>query len=72
MDCDDWAVRSPIIIVRPATPADLGVIIDMIRALAEYENLSEQCAAEAGPLREHLGRRVRSARTWQIPMLQNS
>jgi GNAT superfamily N-acetyltransferase len=47
-------VRSPIIIVRPATPADVGVIIDMIRALAEYENLSEQCVAEAGPLCEHL------------------
>jgi GNAT superfamily N-acetyltransferase len=52
--CDDWAVRSPVIVVRPATPADVGMVIDMIRALAEYENLSEQCAAEAGPLREHM------------------
>lgn len=52
--CDDGGVRSTGIVVRAATPVDVGVVIDMIRALAEYENLSEQCAAEAGLLREHM------------------
>lgn len=48
------AMSSPVVIVRPATPADLGVIVDMIRALAEYEGLGHECAVAAGPLLEHL------------------
>lgn len=48
------AMNSPVVIVRPATPADVGVIVDMIRALAEYEGLGDECAVEAGALLEHL------------------
>lgn len=44
----------PSVTVRPATSADIGTIVEMIRALAEYEGFSEECAVEAGPLSEHL------------------
>lgn len=42
------------VVVRPATSADIGVIVDMIRALAAYEGLDGECAADEAPLSEHL------------------
>lgn len=47
-------MSSSVILVRPATAADVGVIVGMIRALAEYEGLGEECAVEAGSLLEHV------------------
>ena len=40
--------------IRPATAADVPVIVRLIRALAEYERLSDQVVLEEGRLREHL------------------
>ena len=40
--------------IRPATPADVPLILDLIRALAEYEKLAHECHASADALREHL------------------
>jgi len=31
--------------IRPATPEDIGTILEMVRELAEYENLLHQCIA---------------------------
>jgi len=47
-------MNSRSVVVRPATSVDIGDIVDMIRALAEYEDLAEECSAEAEPLAEHL------------------
>ena len=40
--------------IRPATAADVPVIVGLVRALAEYEKLADQVRLEEGPLREHL------------------
>jgi GNAT superfamily N-acetyltransferase len=40
--------------LRPATPADLSVILACIRALAEYERLAHECVATEALLRESL------------------
>jgi GNAT superfamily N-acetyltransferase len=40
--------------IRPATAADAPVIVRLIRALAEYERLSDQVVLDEGQLREHL------------------
>ena len=40
--------------IRPATAADVPVIIRLIRALAEYERLSDQVVLEENAMREHL------------------
>ena len=40
--------------IRPATPADCGEIIRLIRALAEYENLLDQAKGTDAMLREAL------------------
>jgi GNAT superfamily N-acetyltransferase len=44
----------PVITIRPATPADVPVIVEMIEELAEFERLRDQCHAEASALQEHL------------------
>jgi GNAT superfamily N-acetyltransferase len=45
--------------IREATPADVPVIAELIRALAEYERLSSEVVLDENELREHLfgGRR---------------
>ena len=40
--------------VRPATPADLPLIVELIRALAEYEKLSDEVRFEEAKLGEKL------------------
>ena len=40
--------------IRPATSADVPAIIQLIRALAEYEKLSHQVILDEARLREHL------------------
>ena len=45
---------SSAITLRPATPDDLPLIVRLIRALAEYELLLDQCFAAEESLREHL------------------
>jgi GNAT superfamily N-acetyltransferase len=39
---------------RPATPGDVPLILDLIRALADYEKLSHQVIATAADLHHHL------------------
>ena len=39
-------------VFRPAVPGDEGLILDFIRALADYENLSDQVVATPELLRE--------------------
>ncbi|MGA2584671.1 MAG: GNAT family N-acetyltransferase [Tepidisphaeraceae bacterium] len=46
--------NSPQISIHPATPADVPVILNFIRKLAEYEKLSHQMQATEELLREHL------------------
>ncbi|GMU38287.1 MAG: GNAT family N-acetyltransferase [Phycisphaerae bacterium] len=40
--------------IRPATVADVPLIVALIRELAEYERLSHACAATEDALRRHL------------------
>lgn len=40
--------------IRPATPDDTHTICELIRALAEYERLSDQVVLDEVRLREHL------------------
>ena len=40
--------------IRAAVPADVPLILELIRALAEYEKLSHECHADEAALREHL------------------
>ncbi|HEX8911509.1 MAG TPA: GNAT family N-acetyltransferase [Humisphaera sp.] len=40
--------------IRPGTPADVPTILALIRALAEYEQLLDQCVATEAGLRETL------------------
>ncbi len=40
--------------LRPATPADVPVLFDLILALAEYEKLSHAVVGSADALKEHL------------------
>ena len=40
--------------IRPATAADVPVIVGLIRALAEYERLSDQVVLGENSLHEHL------------------
>lgn len=40
--------------IRPATPADIPAIVQLIRALADYEKLSDQVVVTEAQLREHL------------------
>ena len=40
--------------LRPATPADVPVVLGCIRALAEYERLAHECIATEALLRETL------------------
>lgn len=42
------------ICVRKALPGDLGLIVKLIRDLAEYEKLSAECFVSEEKLREHL------------------
>lgn len=41
-------------ILRPAQPADVPVLFDLIQALAEYEKLSHAVTGNADALKEHL------------------
>src|ERR1700686_2483393 len=47
--------------IRPARPADVPVIVSLIRGLAEYEKLAHQVVLDEGRLREHLFGRHRFA-----------
>ena len=40
--------------IRPATPADLPLIAELIRALAEYEKLGDEVRFDEAQLGEHL------------------
>jgi GNAT superfamily N-acetyltransferase len=40
--------------IRPATPADIPGILQLIRALSDYEKLSDQVVVTEAQLREHL------------------
>jgi GNAT superfamily N-acetyltransferase len=40
--------------IRPATPEDTGTIVELIRALAEYERLAHAVSLKEERLREHL------------------
>jgi GNAT superfamily N-acetyltransferase len=40
--------------IRPATPADVGEILRLIRALAEYEKLADQAVGTEARMRESL------------------
>ncbi len=40
--------------VRPATPDDFALIAELIRKLADYEQLAHECRFEPGELRHHL------------------
>lgn len=40
--------------IRPATPEDLPVIAELIRALADYERLSHEVVLDESLLRDHL------------------
>lgn len=40
--------------VRSAGPQDVGLLVELIRALADYEKLSAQCVVSEADLREHL------------------
>lgn len=42
------------IVIRPARPTDLSLILSFIRGLAEYERLLDECVATEDLLREHL------------------
>ncbi|HIK27631.1 MAG: GNAT family N-acetyltransferase [Oscillatoriaceae bacterium SKW80] len=42
------------IILRAATPADVGLLFEMIRLLAEYENLSHLFTGSVEELQQHL------------------
>jgi GNAT superfamily N-acetyltransferase len=47
-------MKLPSAVVRPAASSDVDIVVEMIRALAGYERLSEECAVQAAALREHL------------------
>jgi GNAT superfamily N-acetyltransferase len=47
-------VSASTIVIRPATPTDLSLILCFIRGLAEYERLLDECVATEDLLREHL------------------
>jgi GNAT superfamily N-acetyltransferase len=40
--------------VRPATPSDVPLVLDLIRGLAEYERLLHKCVASEQALRDHM------------------
>lgn len=40
--------------IRAATPEDVSAIMDLIKALAAYENLSEEVTGDAATLEQHL------------------
>ena len=42
------------VMIRPARPADVPLVVELIRALADYEKLSDDCHADAETLAEHL------------------
>jgi len=42
------------VMVRAAAPSDVDFIVDSIRALADYERLSHECAPDPARLAEHL------------------
>ncbi|MCG3131742.1 MAG: hypothetical protein FLDDKLPJ_02547 [Phycisphaerae bacterium] len=50
----DGAPRALSLEVRPATVADVPLIVALIRDLAEYERLSHACVATEDALRKHL------------------
>lgn len=40
--------------IRPATPADVPIVLDLIRALAEFERLAHLCVADEADLADAL------------------
>ncbi|MEL1263258.1 GNAT family N-acetyltransferase [Pseudoxanthomonas putridarboris] len=47
-------MNEPAITLRPATRADVPLILDLIRGLAEYEKLAHEAVATAAQLEQHL------------------
>ena len=45
---------APVISLRPAAREDIPVVVGLIRALAEYERLANECFADAAALAAHL------------------
>lgn len=54
------AIPDPNITIRPATPDDVGLILDFIRQLADYEGLLNEVVADEATLHASLfdGRQV--------------
>lgn len=50
--------------IRPAAPADVPAVLQLIRGLAEYEKLQEQCVVTEAQLREQLFGAVPAAEAW--------
>ncbi|MEM1183321.1 MAG: GNAT family N-acetyltransferase [Acidobacteriota bacterium] len=48
------ATEEPSVTIRPATVEDVGLILEMIRGLAEYEKLLHEVVADEDSLRRHL------------------
>lgn len=42
------------VLIRPATPADVPLLVSLIEALADYERLRHACFANVEPLSHHL------------------
>jgi GNAT superfamily N-acetyltransferase len=47
-------MTGPVIAIRPAQPADVPVVLELIRALAEYERLAHQVVATEADLASSL------------------
>lgn len=47
-------MTQPTIEIRPATPRDVPLVVQLIRDLAEYERLSHECFADEAALERHL------------------
>lgn len=42
------------VVIRPARPEDVPIVVDLIRGLAAYEKLLDECHADGRALNEHL------------------
>lgn len=47
-------MHAPLIALRPATVADIPLILDLVRGLAEYEKLEHEAVATAAQIEQHL------------------
>ncbi|MEO1087545.1 MAG: GNAT family N-acetyltransferase [Acidobacteriota bacterium] len=54
MSATETPADRPAVTIRPAREDDAGLILEMIRGLAEYEKLLHECVADEAGLRRHL------------------